>query len=212
MSDKSSHINRVLRRAFICTANLFLSHASFAQVNNEFVKNFKAEAIEGKVYMSWTTRAGFTCQDIHIEISEDSISNYTRTGTYYGVCGDTSEKNYTYVILNPTPNKLNYIKLALGNYGYSNVISILVIDVKEDVFIMPHPVTSNSTIYFENVRNETLYFNFYNTTGVLLHSIITRDNKIELRNTNLPRGLIISRINAEGIIRYTSKFIVQSAL
>ena len=128
------------------------------------------------------------------------------------MCGDTSEKHYTYVIFNPIPNKLNYIKLELGNYGDSNVISVLVLSLKEDVLIMPHPATPNSTIYFENVRKEILDLNFYNSTGVLLHSKKTRKNKIELRNTNLPRGLIIFRINAKGVIRSTSKFVVQSAL
>ena len=51
---------------------------SSAQGDNPYVKSFTAEAIDDKVYLNWTTRAGFTCQDIHILVSTDSLDGYEK--------------------------------------------------------------------------------------------------------------------------------------
>lgn len=84
---------------------------SSAQGDNPYVKSFTAEAIDDKVYLNWTTGAGFTCQDIHILVSTDSLDGYEKKGTYFGVCGDASEKDYSYVLEEPIPNRLNFIRL-----------------------------------------------------------------------------------------------------
>ena len=95
MRRKNSHIKSlIIRITFLFIFSFFGVNAN-AQLSNPFVKNFEAEAIDGKVFLTWTTRAGFTCQDIHIEVAGDSIEGYERRGTYFGICGDASEKDYT---------------------------------------------------------------------------------------------------------------------
>jgi hypothetical protein len=174
------------------------------------VKDFKAQAIGGNIYMSWTTRAGFTCTDIHIVVSRDSTAGFERRGTYYGVCGDTSEKDYTYILENPHHNTVNYLKLELGNFGYSYVISELVIHVQNEVLILPHPTTPSSILYFENSSNSEVEILLYASNGTLIKSLKTIDMSIRLSDINLPTGFIIYEIRKENTAAVRGKFLVAS--
>lgn len=160
--------------------------------------------------MSWTTRAGFTCTDIHIAVSRDSTAGFQRKGTYFGVCGDTSEKDYTYVLENPHHNALNYLKLELGNYGYSYVISELVIYVQNEVLILPHPVTASSMLHFQNRNNTEVEILLYASNGALLKSIKTIGKSIHLSDFNLPVGFVVYEIRRENTAAVRGKFLVAS--
>ncbi|PCJ67143.1 MAG: hypothetical protein COA58_02160 [Bacteroidetes bacterium] len=203
---------RVIFRFVFLLIFLAIGLNSFAQGSNDFVKNFDAEAIDGKLYITWTTRAGFTCQDIHVEVSNDSTDGFERRGTYFGICGDASEKDYSYVLNDPIRNSINFLKLELGNYGYSNVISIQVVSAINEVLIIPNPVTSTSKIHFENRSNEQVQIEFYTTNGVLIHTMNTMDNSISLQNVPLPKGLIYYYLKGDDIITFRGKFIVASQL
>ena len=202
---------RVIKRLSLLILVSLFSMLSNAQSSNPFVKNFTAEAIDGKLFITWTTRAGFTCQDIHIEVSKDSMEGFERRGTYFGICGDASEKDYSYILENPNRNSLNYLRLELGNYGHSNVISIQVISAVNEVLITPNPATPNTTIHFENRVNETVQIDFFSSTGQLIHSATTRDNKIQLAGIPLPKGIVYYHLIGDGILTFRGKFIVESS-
>ncbi len=196
-------------KLLLSVATLFIFCISAtAQVYSPYVKDFKAQAIDGKIYMSWTTRAGFTCTDIHIEVSRDSTEGFQRKGTYFGVCGDASEKDYTYVLENPHYNTLNYLKLELGNYGYSYVISELVIYIQNEVLISPHPATESSVIHFKNTGEDELEIVFYSSSGQFITSIKTIDKYVALRDAVLPRGLVIYEIRKSDSVPIRGKFLV----
>lgn len=208
MWGKSKHINKHIRIVLLLIVGSFTSYFALAQEYNPYVKTFNAIAIDGKVYLSWTTRAGFTCQDIHIEVSRDSLSGFERRGTYYGICGDASEKNYTYVLDNPILNTLNYLKLELGNIGYSNTINLMVIKAGAELLILPHPITTESTLHFENKEQATFLLKLYNTRGNIILYLETRDEKIQIGNYHLPNGILYYDLIAEGKIRYRGKLLV----
>ena len=210
MSSKNRYINAFRKVLLIVAIVSLFQTDSIAQVYSPYVKDFKAQAIDGKLYLSWTTRAGFTCTDIHIEVSRDSLDHFERKGTYYGVCGDASEKDYTYVLDNPIYNSLNYLKLQLGNYGYSYVISELVIYVQSEVLILPHPATTASVFHFKNKSNDDLEILFYSSNGELITTIHTIEESINLSNIHLKRGFIIYEIRRKDAAPVRGKFLVAS--
>ena len=193
----------------VATVFIFCISAS-AQVYSPYVKDLKAQAIDGKIYMSWTTRAGFTCTDIHIEVSRDSTAGFQRKGTYFGVCGDTSEKNYTYVLEYPHNNTLNYLKLELGNYGYSYMISELVIYVQNEVLVLPYPAIASSILHFQNRSNSEVEIFLYASVGTLIKTIKTVGKSIRLSDVNLPIGFVVYEIRNENTAAVRGKFLVAS--
>ena len=175
---------------------------------NPYVKSFNATAIDGKLYLSWKTRAGFTCQDIHIEVSRDSVSGFERRGTYYGICGDTSERYYTHVLDDPILNALNYVKLELGNIGYSNVISIVVLQNIKEVLVVPHPVEVSSVIYFQNKEKATYTFRVYNALGQPILTIATNNEELNIGSYSLPPGLLYYDLYTENKKGYRGKLLI----
>lgn len=209
MSSKSKHINTLRRYTAILFLLFFSSIETFGQQeNNPFIKSFTANAKNGSIYLSWTTRAGFTCQDIHIYVSRDSLLGYERRGTYFGMCGDTSEKQYTYLLENTFLNERNFIKLELGTVGYSNTISLVVLKLNNSILILPHPVVSSSTIYYEN-KEQTLYtLSVYDINGNVFLETQTRDEKINIGSFLLPTGVFYLDLYAPQKQRYSSKIVV----
>jgi hypothetical protein len=187
---------------------MIISFANAQEEYNQYVKNLKATAVDGKVYLSWTTKAGFTCTDIHIEVSNDSLGTYEKRGTYFGICGDASERDYSYILNNPIPNKLNYIKLQLGNIGKSHIISVFVLNLQESILVLPHPVTKNSSLYFYNNLKEQVQIDFYNLQGELVSSILTQNNQISLASAALPKGMVIYQIATDNKILHRGRLMV----
>ncbi|NNJ55663.1 MAG: hypothetical protein HKP14_06005 [Bacteroidia bacterium] len=173
-----------------------------------YVKKLNATAVDGKLFITWTTHAGFSCQDIHIELSTDSI-NFTRKGTYFGLCGDTAEKDYSYLIEDPFLNTTNYIRLELGNFGYSYVISEDVIYVENDVIIVPHPVTNESNMIFSNPLREEISASFYNRNGKLIYQISTKEDRISLAEIPKKHGIIVYYLVGEGNLIFRGRLFLE---
>lgn len=94
-------LNFVLFFSIICT---LLS----TWQSNPTLANFSAQQISNSVNISWTVKAGFSCTDVNVEHSTDSI-NFISIYTYPGVCGATSEdQDYDFVQQNPDKNTNNY--------------------------------------------------------------------------------------------------------
>jgi len=107
MSSKNTYIKNLIKGWLTVYFIFSLISAQAQNKYRPFVKNFKAGAIEGRVFLSWTTKAGFTCQDI--QVSGESVDYSETKGTYFGVCGDTTKKDYTFLLENPIRNALNYM-------------------------------------------------------------------------------------------------------
>ncbi len=178
-----------------------------AQEAESFLVSYNASTLGNKILVTWTTKSGFTCQDIHIELGSDTF-NYTRVGTYYGICGDTSEKGYTYIIESPIKNKLNYIRIELGNYGYTHYESTLVIDVSKGVLVLPHPLNIESNLYFNNVAKEPVEAIFYSIKGDIIKQITTNKNYISLEQIARKRGVILYVLKSESFY-LRGKLVVQ---
>jgi len=210
MSSKNTYIKNLIKG---CLAVYFIFSLINVSAQNEyhpFVKNFKAEAIEGRVFLTWTTKAGFTCQDIHIQVSRDSVDYFENKGTYFGICGDATEKDYSFILENPIYNTLNYLRLELGSYGYSYTISVRVIKAGNNVLVVPHPVAANSVLHFQNPLHERVQLDFYDPTGQLILTIESIDNKIAIGELSLPIGIVFYHLRGSGTLNKRGRLVIES--
>ncbi len=208
MKSKSRHIHTVLRSLFFGYVILLCLPSAFVQYTGAYnVKDFSVTEFDGKIFMSWTTRAGFTCQDIYIQHSLDTNVGFNRVGAIYGVCGDTAEKKYSYIIEQPTYNQLNYVRIQLGTMGHSNVYSVLVIKPTSEALVLPHPATSQSTLFFDNGANKKLKIELYSMQGEIVSSITTIQNYLPLQDWAGTSQMLIYRIKSEDELIYFGKII-----
>jgi hypothetical protein len=167
-----------------------------ALAQSSHLKQIEASAYKEKIVLSWTTPAGFSCQDVHIELGTDS-ANLKRVGTIFGICGDTTEQHYSFIIDVPFLNQTNYLRVELGGVGFSQTISVLVIAAKKSVIIVPHPANSSTQFYFDNPFRKRVEINFYTTKGELLARTNTSLQVIDLVDLNLPNGQFIYEVIRE---------------
>ena len=210
MSSKNTYIMNLIKG---CLAVYFIFSVINVSAQNEyhpFVKKFKAEAIEERVFLTWTTKASFTCQDIHIKVSGDSVDYFKTKGTYFGICGDATEKDYSFILENPIYNTLNYLRIELGSYGYSYTISVWVIKAGNNVLVVPHPVAANSILNYQNPLLDRVQLDLYDRTGQLILTIASLDNKIAIGELSLPMRIVFYHLRGSGTLNKRGRLIIES--
>lgn len=184
---------------------LLISLGSIAQEQHPYIKNLKARAFEGKLIVSWTTKAGFSCQDIVVQLSEDSIQ-FENKATYFGICGDTSEKDYVLTVEEPFLNSKNYIKLDLGFFGDSYVICETVLNV-QTARIIPMPLTTESKLHFKNPLRDHLQIDIYSFSSKQIASVTTDLSELELHPYLEENGIYYYVIRKKETVLYRGKFV-----
>ena len=101
-------------RTLFLLVYLALSISVNAQID-QYLTEYSIQEERGDVLISWTTSAGFTCEDISITSGVDSNSLAT-VYTYPGICGSeyTIEK-YTYLFRDVIYNQANYFQIDLAS-------------------------------------------------------------------------------------------------
>ena len=163
-----------------------------AQENHPYVKNLKANVVGESLLVSWTTKAGFSCQDIEIQLSTDSM-NFSTKAVYYGLCGDFEEKDYSIIVDSPYLNQWNYVRLNLGNFGTSYLIQVFVLNISESR-IIPHPVQEQSLLHFVNEQSDEIRIELYNIQGEQVEVLSTRDASYPIGQLGLSSGMYLCRI------------------
>ena len=128
----------------------FWIYASICIVNAQSVLNyFNAQVLNAQVVLNWEVRIGNTCDGIEIQHSTDSIS-FVKIGEIAGVCGSKIE-NIAYQFIHPFPqkNRLNYYRLGLGGFGYSELETVEVLDFKNGYILRPNPIKDKVQLTFE---------------------------------------------------------------
>src|ERR1051325_5728995 len=102
--------------------NFLLVISAFFRLNQGFgqqpaaLKSFDAERqYDGKILVTWTIRAGFTCQDISLQYAPDSINFYTVYQSP-GLNGSaSSDVNGQFLDASASTSGQNYYRLDMGN-------------------------------------------------------------------------------------------------
>ena len=174
-----------------------------------FIKQFNVQETNEKVILSWTTRSGFTCEDIEVQHRTDSQA-FKTVYTFLGSCGsEDKEVDYTYVFEKPVYNSTNSFRLNLGAFGYSDTVSIDLIaydGLKPKV--VPSPSNLNSVIFFRNDNHEVASVQIIAFNGVAVSPPVeTSKNFIGLSDTGITApGVYLVHLQLNGISTY-SKFI-----
>ncbi|MFY0643079.1 MAG: T9SS type A sorting domain-containing protein [Bacteroidia bacterium] len=171
---------------------ILLSVQTQAQDSHPYVKNLKANVVGESLLVSWTTKAGFSCQDIEIQLATDT-SNFITKGIYYGICGDFSEKDYSLLVDSPFLNKLNYARLDLGNFGLSYITEVFVLSISKSK-VIPNPIQKNSVLHFVNTKADVVRIEIYNSQAQLQTELTTIESSYPIGELLLPQGMFICRI------------------
>lgn len=163
---------------------------------NPALTNFSVQQVDNSISITWTVKAGFSCTDVNVEFSTDSVS-FSSIYTYPGVCGATSEdQDYNFVQENPASNKKNFYRMNLGNYGLSQVLSVFYSDLGSAGFaVLPNPIQGTGKIKFNNPTNSEFTFEVFSTKGALVYSQEVNGEEIELNSTLLKNGVYFFRIH-----------------
>ena len=154
--------------------------------------DFAVDVNQGKVLLAWTIKSGSVCNgiQIHRSSSEDSI-NFELIEDIQGVCGNLSSPvSYTFTDYNPFQNQFNYYKLLLGGQEVSNVLGIEVLFIPSNSYLLkPHPISSNSELYFENANNNSFELKVFDDFGKVVYKNETNSNRFTLDSSMISSGL-----------------------
>lgn len=178
---------------------LILSSFQYTVAQTSILSFFSGSEINGTVYLSWQIVAGSTCNGIQIYRSTDNVS-FVEIGDIPGICGDlTSPQDYDFTDFSPIKNSINYYRLELGNNGFSQVLSIEVIDIAKNGFqVRPNPANGPSKILFENYNSELHNLTIYNTLSELVFSTSGKEDFFEFDASTFHSGTYYFTIAIEG--------------
>lgn len=172
-----------------CSLIVLLLSLSFNLNAQNELENFSGIQIKNFIYLTFTLKAGITCNGLVIERSSDS-TGFTEVGNIAGVCGSSSSsETYTFEDYSPLKNGPNYYRLNLGNFGYSKSIVVNFFSFQEEgVFVYPNPVVSQSTFYFKNPEREDHTLFIYDEKGKIKKTIPFKDEIMLLKSEEFNKG------------------------
>lgn len=184
-----------------------LSFNTSAQLH-PILGKFYATEFSGKVYLNWQIISGSTCNGIRIYRSIDA-KEFSDIGYIPGVCGNASSpQNYDFIDSNAVKNKINYYRLELGNLGFTELVSLTLVDLQtKGTQIRPNPINGKGKIFFDNILNQEHHLLIYNSQGSLVDSISSLDNYFSLNAESFDTGIYFFTITSnEGVLKVSSKF------
>ncbi len=158
--------------------------------------DFKVFEISGKVFIDVTISSGNTCNGITVWRSADSLS-FTKVGEVVGICGNSNSPiSYNFTDANPIKNIKSYYKVELGGAGFTNTVSITIIDTEAFGFqVRPNPANEKATIYYENSTNEEFELILFDISGNKILTQKSTTNAFNVDAFDLGNGLYFFSIS-----------------
>ncbi len=198
--------SRILVFLLFCLA---LSNNTFSQ-NSPILDEFSASETNGTVYLYWIISSGSTCDGIKIFRSVDNL-HFDQIGEIGGVCGNSSAPQpYNFVDERPEKNSVNYYRLELGSNGFSETISVEIIDFNDKGFqVRPNPAFEKAFVFFQNDLRKSFSLALYSLNGQVTGLQSTDANSFNINTMNLSNGTYIFIIFSEDdLIKIKGKIIV----
>jgi hypothetical protein len=154
------------------------------------LSRFSVAQIDDKVRLNWTFTEGFVCTGTTIQRSTDNYA-FQNIGQIEGICGSFDEPiSYLFEDSFPTSNQINYYRLKLGAFGFSDTLSILFIKYNDQNYsLSPNPLSDKSVLYFENKKSDPFTLRILNNRGMLIREIYIRSNQVRLQRSDFNAGL-----------------------
>lgn len=156
------------RILIIVLVTVYSTGGSFAQ-DALYLESFNGEVRGQSILLEWVTEKGFTCEDLVVEYSTDTL-NWQEVHKIPGICGSESERQqYAFIFREPQKGKKNYFRLDLGVFGYSALLEVRAIpDKLSDIRIFPNPATMKSMVQFHNSGREEVTVQLFYADGQML--------------------------------------------
>jgi hypothetical protein len=167
--------------------------------SDTIIEKFSANVIGEKVYLTWTVKAGYTCNGIEVYRATDSL-NFTWIGSQEGVCGNISfPVDYEFIDAKPTANKQNFYRLNLGGNGLSEVVSVWYYDLSDQKYLVtPSPISDLSYLRFKNDFGLTVKLSVYGLNGKVCYTTETNlDHFILSKDLLLPGEYLFQLISED---------------
>lgn len=193
----------------ICIFVLSSLGAAYGQ-GSPFLDFIGAAERDGKVFLQWVMSSGATCDGIDVYRSTDG-DVFERVGRIAGVCGSPDfALGYDFTDASPVLNRINYYRLELGNLGVSEIIAIHVFDFSEKKYqIIPHPLSSESELFFDNPQLENSTLAIYNLVGNRVYIAEGKASSFPIRASELATGTYVFTVtNAAGKLLAQGKLVV----
>ncbi len=175
-----------------------------------YLSDYQLIEENNKALITWTTSAGFTCEDITIEHGTDT-AEMTPVYKYPGVCGSTStEESYTYLFRDIIYNSTNYFRINLGRYGTSPLMTIRIVKLEGlNPIVYPNPIQPSSVLVFRNPDRDEAKITVINAMGQQVGAdVVTRQREVAIADLGVQSpGTYFLFIEINGI-RSRGKFTV----
>lgn len=190
-------------------ALFFMSSALIGQ-DITFVSGFELLEVSDGVFINWQIDSGYTCQGVDILRSTDG-NNFEEIGHISGVCGSlTKPVSYSFMDENPVKNVLNYYRLKLNGYGYTEILSLYVHEVpSEGMLLYPNPASVGEiTIKFSNPNSREAVVQVINTNGCICWQGNTSTDVLKLDASILLKGIYKVRVLQESGVQQLQNTLV----
>lgn len=204
---------KIKKRGVVALILLLIFQTGTAIIAQEtaILDSFTLNKNDGKIYLNWVIRSGSTCDGTKILRSTYQV-HFEEIGEILGICGSASfPVGYEFVDENPVKNQRNYYLLELGRSGTSEIASIEILDLHDKGYqIRPNPANTQTTIFFDNDKQEKHLLGLYQMDGVFVHTSYTFGSFFNIYTANLPVGLYIFTISGAEISTFVKgKVIIQ---
>jgi hypothetical protein len=169
---------------------LLISLHFFAQAQeiSPYLKNFGATVYQTDVYLEWTTRAGFSCEDVVVEHGLDTLS-FLPVYTWPGICGNQSSEVRYLVTLESLNAGRNYFRLDLGLSGKSPIIFADIQPASHTAKVIPNPADNQSALYWNNTKNQMFNVIIFNNSGDVIYEQTSTESRLPFQDISLLPGL-----------------------
>jgi hypothetical protein len=180
-------------RLFLLICSIGLAFALYAQEGR--LANFTVSQLDrSNVQISWTMKAGVSCQSPEVQRSSDSLK-FNSIYRYPGVCGGGNEQEtYSWIDSRAIKGKKSYYRLKIDEGEFSRIAAIEA-GFDFSVFpirVYPQPCTHTLNLAYAEelgkVENVRIYNSNGNEFGVVTLSS-SSDQLLRLSTTKLPAGV-----------------------
>ena len=199
----------------ISTSNI-TSFSPFAVVDPQLTNlpveliAFNATPNHNTVSLDWATATEKNNSHFEVERSTNG-KDFSTIGTVEGSGTTVEPQAYNFVDAAPA-NGINYYRLKQvdfdGAFAYSDVVSIEIQNAKNDVVLLPNPVTADLNVQLPTTWTGETSIEIFDIAGRLVQSEIISDNATTFQLAGINNGQYIIRIiNADNVI--TKRFVKQ---
>ena len=175
-----------------CWLLLFTAHAQFV--------NLGAERFGNLVLLQWATEAGFTCTNIEVQHSSDTLLGFSTVFVQNGVCGNADkEQAYSFTHLNPATLPTEYYRLTAAGSSVSNIFVLKNQNRGTQPYVVyPQPANETFNLQFYSSGQQRVELSLYDINGKKwLQMPIDDPQNTKINTQFLPNGVYTFRL--EGI-------------